>query len=209
MANAAVIKPNSIHFDLEKTKKNFSKYALGISVMVHLLMVAGIKYGYLFSKTTAAPVQENYIDLGYETFDEIPQPKLIITKSEEIQDEKSEIAGLQKKVDKPVTTTTTTAAPTYSDVPYYKIKPKYPKEALEAGLEGHVNMSIDILEDGTVENVKVTGGENLNAFESAAMRAVSKYKYKPFTDAAGNPIKKTNHLVKVDFILKDALSSNN
>jgi hypothetical protein len=41
------------------------------------------------------------------------------------------------------------------------------------------------------------------------MRAVSKYKYKPFTDAAGNPIKKTNHLVKVDFILKDALSSNN
>jgi TonB family protein len=206
MSNATQI---DAYMNDAKTKKKTGNYSLVISVATHLLVMGAVKYGYLFSLNTTAPVQESYVDLGYETFDEAPIPPPAVVKSEEIQDEKSEVVGLQKKVETPSVAPATTATTTYADVPYYKIKPKYPKDALEAGLEGHVNMSIDILEDGSVDNVKVTGGENLNSFESAAMRAVAKYKYKPFTDAAGNPIKKTNHLVKVDFILKDELSSTN
>ncbi len=207
MSNTAKLETNHVYIDVEKMKKKTSNYALAISVAAHIVMAGSVKYAYLL-KPAAVPVEEQYIDLGYESFDEIPEARPVITKSEEIQDETSQVTGLNKKVDAPVDAPTT-STPTYADVPYYKIKPKYPNEAREAGVEGHVNMSIDIQEDGTVQNVKVTGGENLNFFESAAMRAVSKYKYKPFTDAAGNPIKKQNHLVKVDFLLKDDVASTN
>jgi protein TonB len=91
-----------------------------------------------------------------------------------------------------------------TDVPYYKVKPKYPKEALAQGIEGHVLLEIDVLTDGSVENLKVLSGEKLNVFETEARRAVSKYKYKPFTDGTGAVIVKHNHLVKVEFKLVDA-----
>lgn len=192
------------HLNIDN-KKN-SNLSLAISVAAHALLVVGIKYGYLFSLNTAAPVEETYIDLGYQSFDEVPEAKPVITKSEEIQDSQGEVQSLQKE--KSTDTSAPSDRPTYADVPYYKIKPKYPKDALEAGIEGNVRMTVDILEDGTVENVKVIGGEKVGTFESAAMRSVAKWKYKPFTDANGNPIKKTNYMVQVDFKIKDEIANN-
>ncbi len=150
--------------------------------------------------------EETYIDLGYQVLNEVPVPPPVATKSEEMQDESSQVQSLQKEKSKPLTAAPS-SAPTFSDVPYYKIKPKYPRDALESGLEGNVQMSIDILEDGTVENIKVTGGEKIGTFESAATRSVAKWKYKPFTDAAGIPVKKSNYLVRVDFKIKDEIAN--
>lgn len=188
------------------SSKKISNYAIAISVAVHLLMLGAVKYGYLFQSTPVAANEETYVDLGYQVLNEVPLPPPVAAKSEEMQDETSNVQSLQKEKSKPMTATAP-SAPTYSDVPYYKIKPKYPKDALEAGLEGNVQMTIDILEDGTVENIKVTGGEKVGTFESAATRSVAKWKYKPFTDAAGNPIKKTNYMVRVDFKIKDEIAT--
>ena len=192
--------------NLETSSTKTKSYAVAISVAVHLLMLAAVKYGSLFPSAPVAANEETYIDLGYQVLNEVPVPPPVAAKSEEMQDEKSEVQSLQKEKSKPLTAAPTSAT-TYSDVPYYKIKPKYPKDALEAGLEGNVKMTIDILEDGTVENIKVTGGEKLSTFESAAMRSVTKWKYKPFTDTAGNPIKKSNYMVQVDFKIKDEIAS--
>ncbi len=197
----------NMSFDaLNMSSKKIKNYSMAISVAVHLLMLGAVKYGYLFQSAPVAANEETYIDLGYQVLNEVPLPPPVAAKSEEMQDEKSEVQSLQKEKSKPMTAAPT-AAPTYSDVPYYKIKPKYPKDALEAGIEGNVKMTIDILEDGTVENIKVTGGEKLATFESAAMRSVAKWKYKPFTDASGTPIKKTNYMVQVDFKIKDEIAT--
>lgn len=185
--------------------KKIKNYSLSISVAVHLLMIGAVKYGYLFQSAPTISNDETYIDLGYQVLNDVPVPPPVAAKSEEMQDETSEVKSLQKEKSKPMTDTPST--PTYADVPYYKIKPKYPKDALEAGVEGNVQMTIDILEDGTVENIKVTGGEKVGTFEAAATRSVAKWKYKPFTDAAGNPIKKTNYLVRVDFKIKDEIAT--
>jgi TonB family protein len=200
---------NSANMSLDTftmSSKKISNYAISISVAAHLLMLGAVKYGYLFQSAPVAANEESYVDLGYQVLNEVPLPPPVAAKSEEMQDDSSNVQSLQKEKSKPMVASST-ATPTYSDVPYYKIKPKYPKDALEAGLEGNVKMTIDILEDGTVENIKVTGGEKLGTFESAAMRSVAKWKYKPFTDAAGNPIKKTNYMVQVDFKIKDEIAT--
>ncbi len=189
------------------SSKKIKNYSVAISVAVHLVMLGAVKYGYLFQSAPAVANKETYVDLGYQVLNEVPLPPPVAAKSEEMQDETSNVQSLQKEKSKPLMDSAPATAPTYSDVPFYKIKPKYPKDALEAGLEGNVKMTIDILADGTVENIKVTGGEKLGTFESAAMRSVAKWKYKPFTDAAGNPIKKTNHMVQVDFKIKDEIAT--
>lgn len=193
-----------------------------ISIAAHIAVFGLIKTVH-FTTSQSAPVEEQYIDLGYQQFDEVPeivnsaQPVVknetvvqdksepVESKTQEMQDQSSDVAGLQKEVTKPTTTTNTNT----TTVPYYKIKPKYPKDALESNIEGHVLLKIDILEDGSVENIQVTGGEKTSFFETAAMRAVAKWKYKAFLDELGHPTKKRDYQVRVDFKIKDELQTSN
>jgi periplasmic protein TonB len=65
-----------------------------------------------------------------------------------------------------------------------------------------VLFEIDINEKGEVDSVRAVDGQNRNMFEREARRAVEQYRYKPFTDAHGQPIKKLAHQVRVEFTLK-------
>ena len=149
-------------------------------------------------------------ELSYETFDappvdKAPPPKPVAMPDEpkELQDKTSEVAGTQKE--KPAAAAAPVAAQTTPNVPYYKIKPKYPRAALAAGIEGWVALKIDVAEDGAVENVRVVGGEQKSMFQDEARRSVEKWKYKPFLDSSGRPVKKADHEVRVDFRLTDAV----
>lgn len=200
-----------------------SVLSVALSVGIHLAAVVALKYT-KFEPNVAA-VQETYVDLGYQEFEEPPQivqdVKQVVVKpdvdepvkndpspvaAQEMQDQNSDVSGLQKEAPVEAPKTTVVSNANFTDVPYYKVKPKYPKEALAQGIEGHVLLQIDVLTDGSVENLKVLSGEKLNVFESEARRAVSKYKYKPFLDDTGAPIIKHNHLVKVEFKLVDAVN---
>jgi TonB family protein len=119
----------------------------------------------------------------------------------ELQDEKGEVAGTQKA--QPDTNLGNTSGGDAAATPYYKIKPKYPQAARISGTEGYVLLEIDIKEDGSVENVRIVGGENRNMFGSEARRAVEQWKYRPFMDTAGHPIKKIDHQVRVNFRLAE------
>jgi protein TonB len=170
-----------------------------------------------------APVAE---EIAYETFDAPPAPAEVAkpvartqepetpeqadekpdTSPKELQDDKGVVAG-QQAAAKPVATTGAVGTGDALATPYYKIKPKYPRAALVSGVEGWVAFKIDVNIKGEVENVRVVGGEQKSMFQDEARRALEKWKYKPFLDTSGNPIKKTDHQVKIDFKLVDAVSS--
>lgn len=169
---------------------------------------------------TPAPAEE----IAYETFSAPPAPTQVVkpvaktpepdtpdepedqtpdTTPKELQDSSSTIAGTQAAPKQQVTTGAQGVGDA-ATTPFYKIKPKYPRAALVAGTEGWVILKVDIKEDGGVDNVRVVGGQQRNLFQDEARRAVEKWKYKPFLDANGKPIKKTDHEIRVDFKLQDA-----
>jgi protein TonB len=165
------------------------------------------------------------VDLDYQMLDDVPPANPVEQKMKrsaeptvkapvkvdpkdtvkELQDDKSDVTGTEKaKIENNVANDSNGTA---SSTPYYKVKPKYPQAALVSGTEGWIELKIDINEQGEVENVRIIGGEQRNTFQSEARRAVEKWKYKPFRDASGNPVKKIDHIVRVDFKLQDAESS--
>jgi TonB family protein len=212
---------------MTNTKEWFSPKSGGGS-FIYSLLAHGALYGALviglgitFGKTEP---KQDYLDLGYQTFDAPPEPekkeqkvkhveetvksdpKAVPDNSpKELQDEKSDIAGTQKAA--PVAATANDTTGNAASTPYYKVKPKYPKAASIAGTEGWVLLEVDIKEDGSVENVRVVDGEQRNLFGQEARRAVEQWKYRPFTDSAGHVVKKIDHQVRVNFKLNEIESS--
>jgi TonB family protein len=185
-----------------------------LSVALHVFVVGAVLVGMkLDFFEPAEEVKETYVDLDYQTIEEPPLPvkeerqvtapvtppvdKVVDTSPRELQDEASEVKGTQE-AKAPIPQQNNEPS-----VPYYKIKPKYPRAALVAGIEGWVMLEVDINEKGEVENVRVIDGEQRNMFQAEARRAVSLYKYKPFVDASGTPVRVTNHQVRVGFSLKE------
>ncbi len=193
------------------------------SVFVHgFIALSVISFLKINWHPSVLPV-DKIIDMTYESFDRPPEPaqeirhvakvvapetppetKPVLDNSpKEIQDEHSDIAGTQAAA-KPVATQASDGTGTAATTPFYKIKPKYPKAALQAGTEGWVLMKLDINEKGEVENIRVVDGEQRNLFQSEAKRAVEQWKYRPFTDQSGKVFRKLDHQVRVEFKLQDA-----
>lgn len=195
--------------------------ATSLSIAVHLTIAAVIIGMQVSPSEPKVFPEESYVDLGYQTFDEIPEivehkveprevpePETVKedrvpAQAQELQDQSSDVAGVQKEAPPIPAPQATSTAANVTDVPYYKVKPKYPKEALLQGLEGHVLFYIDIKEDGGVENIRVAGGEKLNIFETEARRAIAKWKYKPMMDPEKGNVAVANHMVRLDFKLVD------
>jgi TonB family protein len=62
--------------------------------------------------------------------------------------------------------------------PIVRHAPDYPPDALERGLEGHVQVKFDVTAAGVVENVSVVESSD-SQFEDPAVRAVSGWRYLP------------------------------
>jgi len=68
----------------------------------------------------------------------------------------------------------------YGDLtPMVRIQPQYPRQAARDGIEGSVLFEITINPDGTVKSARVLKANPRNVFESAAMNAILKWKFKP------------------------------
>ena len=72
---------------------------------------------------------------------------------------------------------------------------RYPAVAEQQQIEGKVVLSITILPDGTVRDVRVVNARPNGVFESSAVQAVSKWRYRP-----SNAIR-TNVIVEIDYVL--------
>jgi protein TonB len=64
-------------------------------------------------------------------------------------------------------------------IPLVKIAPRYPRKAAKEGIEGWVKVEFTVTELGTVRNPKVVGAKPKRVFDSAAKRAILKWKFKP------------------------------
>lgn len=82
--------------------------------------------------------------------------------------------------------------------PVARSLPGYPRAALERGIEGRVVMSITIMPDGSVRDVRVVSSRPQGYFESAAVRAVQTWRYRP------SSVTRYNVIVHMDFELRDA-----
>jgi protein TonB len=184
------------------------------SIFVHGALVGAFVLSVTLGFMKQRP-PEGEVQIDYQVLDEPPPPTPVVhhirrvvapetpapqpvhqdIAPKELQDEKSTIAGTQT-AQKPVATAASSTQGDADATPYYKIKPKYPRAALVAGVEGWILLKIDVKDNGEVENVRIIGGEQRNMFESEARRAVEKWKYRPG--------KLTDHQVRVDFKLADA-----
>lgn len=79
--------------------------------------------------------------------------------------------------------------PSHAPVPYREdyvilrmVKPEYPPEAVERGLEGYVLVEVFINEEGTVEEAWVRKVKGIEAFETATVEAVRQFVFKPVLD---------------------------
>jgi protein TonB len=212
---------------MEKTLKWYSPAAptgsMALATIAHGALYASVILWFTIAGTHQEIPPEPAQTIDYETFSAPPAPTPVVKHiarveapkeavqtapqpsphPQELHDANGPAAGTQAEA-KPAAVNAQQGTGDAADTPYYKIKPQYPRAALVGGIEGYILLKIDINETGTVENVRVIGGAQRSMFQDEARRAVEKWKYKPFLDASGKPIKKTDHEVRVDFKLQDA-----
>lgn len=212
---------------MERTMKALSPQSpLGSvlsAALVHGLLygtvVIALSIGYI-GKTE---IPQGEVEIGYEVLNDVPTATPVVQKMVRAQAPEEQVAK-ETKVDnspkelhddsadsirgtqamaKPTTNVGSDSDGVAASTPFYKIKPKYPRAALASGTEGWIMLKIDVNEAGEVENVRVVDGDQKSLFQDEARRAVEKWKYRPFHDQNGKPIKKADHQVRVDFKLTD------
>ncbi len=63
--------------------------------------------------------------------------------------------------------------------PIVALSPRYPASARKAGVEGYVVLEFAITNFGSVENPVVVQAQPEQVFDSVALQAVSKFKFRP------------------------------
>jgi len=90
-----------------------------------------------------------------------------------------------------------------SDVlPLVRVEPIYPRRANERGIEGWVYLRFTITTAGTVRDPVVVDADPPGTFDSAAKRAVLKWKYKPKM-VDGKPVEQSGIEVVMTFELEE------
>lgn len=72
---------------------------------------------------------------------------------------------------------------------------RYPASAEQQQIEGKVTLSITIMPDGSVRDVRVVNSTPRGVFEQSALQSVSHWRYKP------SGVIRTNVIVQIDFVL--------
>lgn len=89
--------------------------------------------------------------------------------------------------------------------PMHKLraKPRYPKAAKRAKIEGTVYLEFDINIRGATENIKVLESQPKGVFDQAAISAVKKWRYQPKVND-GKKVRTRNFRNRINFKLGDA-----
>jgi protein TonB len=87
-------------------------------------------------------------------------------------------------------------------IPLVRIQPMYPRSAAEKRIEGWVLLEFTITITGAVKKAKVIASDPPRIFDSAALKAIRKWKYKPKI-VNGVPVETRGVQVKLSFRLED------
>lgn len=86
-------------------------------------------------------------------------------------------------------------------MPIVRINPAYPANALSRGTEGYVDVMFDITPMGTTTNIRVIAFSPSSVFNSAVIKAVRGWKYKPASDGE-NTFKTQDVTERINFQLE-------
>ncbi|MCA9538010.1 MAG: energy transducer TonB [Myxococcales bacterium] len=89
-----------------------------------------------------------------------------------------------------------------SAIPLVRINPQYPRSARQARIEGWVKVRFDVGPTGKVENPVVLDAQPKGVFESAALAAFRRWKYRPKV-VSGQPVVQRGQVTKILFKLDD------
>ena len=85
-------------------------------------------------------------------------------------------------------------------VPLVRVNPEYPIRAAQRGIEGWVEVEFTISPTGNVTDVAVVGYYPSSVFNSAAQRAIRRWKYNPKIEN-GKPVERPGVIVRLTFQL--------
>jgi len=86
-------------------------------------------------------------------------------------------------------------------MPIVRVAPQFPRRCAERGLSGWVVLEFDVSALGAVENPVVIGNDGSGCFDRAALKTISKFKYKP-TVVDGQPKRSTQVRFRMSFNLE-------
>ena len=86
------------------------------------------------------------------------------------------------------------------ETPIFRINPSYPRRAAINGVEGFVILKFDITESGETDNISVLQASPPQIFNSNAIQALKKWKYKARV-VDGKAVRQNNLKVQLDFKL--------
>lgn len=86
-------------------------------------------------------------------------------------------------------------------IPLVRVAPRYPRRALRDGISGRVVLEVVVNPDGTVREARVIEASPRGVFESAAISAVYKWKFKPKV-VDGKPVEHTG-IQPLDFNMEN------
>lgn len=84
---------------------------------------------------------------------------------------------------------------TIAEGPASQARPVYPETAIRNDVQGRVVLSITIMPDGSVRDVRVVNASPRGYFEGSALKAVQTWRYKP------SNVTRTNVIVHIDYVL--------
>lgn len=87
-------------------------------------------------------------------------------------------------------------------LPIERTAPKYPPEALEQGLEGHVDFEFTITPEGATKDIRILSSTS-PLFEESAKQALAKFKYEPVPRAIPNVLTRIAYSLENDKDLQD------
>ncbi len=84
----------------------------------------------------------------------------------------------------------------------FKLRPKYPRRALQRGIEGFATVEFTVTEKGNVENLFVVEADPPGIFDRAAIHAATRFKYRPRV-VDGSPVRVEGVLHRFDFKIEN------
>jgi len=86
-------------------------------------------------------------------------------------------------------------------LPHYRPPPTYPQKAIRRGLEGWVDILMDIDTSGETYNVRITGSSTKKIFDASAIESAQGYLFNPMIKD-GEPTEVKDHPMRISFILR-------
>ena len=83
----------------------------------------------------------------------------------------------------------------------HEVEPRYPARAAARGIEGWVQVKFTIMADGTVDpfSIEITDADPWGMFNSAAIRAIEKFRYEPrVVDGVAVEMSNFQHVVRFE-----------